>query len=82
MRNRGGAVLLIRRRAGQSILIGADIEIQIIELGPNRVKLGITAPPHIPVMRKEAQLTREQNQVAADSLNTGAIAKFIQDFIP
>jgi carbon storage regulator len=75
-------VLLIRRRAGQSILIGPDIEIQIIELGPNRVKLGIIAGQHIPVMRKEAHLTREQNQIAADGLNAGAIAKFIQNFIP
>ena len=75
-------MLVIRRRAGQAILIGADIEIQIIELGPNRVKLGITAAPHVQVMRKEAQLTREQNQLAADSLNAGTIAKFIQNFIP
>ena len=75
-------MLLIRRRAGQSILIGPDIEIQVIELGPNRVKLGIIAPQQIPVMRKEAHLTWEQNQMASDGVNADTIAKFIQNFIP
>ena len=72
-------MLLIRRRAGESILIGEDIEIQVIEAGPHRVKLGIVAAPHIPVMRKEVQLTREQNQAAAGSPDADLIARFIQN---
>ncbi len=74
-------MLLIRRRPGEAILIGAEIEIHVLEAGPNRVKLGIVAAPHIPVMRKEAQLTRQQNQVAAHSLESDLLAKFLHDFI-
>jgi carbon storage regulator len=58
-------MLVIRRYSGQSIVIGDNIEIQIIETTPTRVKLGIVAPPEIPVMRKEVQLTREENRAAA-----------------
>jgi carbon storage regulator len=58
-------VLVIRRRPGQSILIGQSVEIEIIEAGPGRVKLGITAPMEVLVLRKEIGLTRDQNLSAA-----------------
>jgi carbon storage regulator len=58
-------MLVIRRRAGESILIGEDIEIQVAEIGAGRVKLGIAAPADVTVLRKEVKLTREQNLAAA-----------------
>ena len=73
-------MLLIRRRAGESILIGPEIEIQILEAGPNRVKLGISAPQHISVIRKEAQLTRQENQAAARSLEVNEWTEFLRKF--
>ncbi len=75
-------MLLIRRRAGESLLIGQDVEIQILEITPNRVKLGILAAPEIPVVRKEAQLTREQNRAAAASLTAEAISAFLKYYRP
>ena len=61
-------MLVIRRRAGESILLGESIEIQVTEIGPSRVKLGITAPPEVVILRKEIKLTREQNQAAAQGV--------------
>jgi len=61
-------MLVIRRHAGESILIGDDIELEVIECGHNRVKLGIRAPRHVPVTRSEMKGTREQNLAAARSL--------------
>lgn len=58
-------MLVIRRRPGEAIRIGGDVEIEIIECGTKRVKLGIRAPKEIPVWRAEAQATREQNIAAA-----------------
>lgn len=58
-------MLVVRRRQGESVLIGDDIEIVVLEAGANRVKLGIMAPREILVFRKELELTREQNRVAA-----------------
>jgi carbon storage regulator len=60
-------MLIMRRREGESILIGEDIEIQIIHAGPSRVKIGIVAPRSIPVVTKESKLVRRQNVAAAQS---------------
>lgn len=66
-------MLVIRRRAGEAILVGADVEIQVIEISPSRVKLGIVAPPEVLVLRKEIQLARQQNLAAARGLATGGL---------
>ncbi len=60
-------MFLVRRRAGESIRIGDDIEIQVTEVTPTRVTLGIVAPREIPVVRSEVRLTREQNRAAAEA---------------
>jgi len=62
-------MLVIRRRTGESILIGPDIEIEVLDAGVNRVKLGIVGPRSTPVTRKEIQLTAENNRLAG-SLST------------
>jgi carbon storage regulator len=61
-------MLVIRRHTGDSISIGDEVEIEIIDCGVNRVKLGIRAPQHISVLRREVKLTREQNLAAARSM--------------
>ena len=70
-------MLLIRRRAGESILIGEDIEIQVIDVTPSRVKLGIIAPRSVPVLRKEIRLSAEQNRAASASLTPETIASLV-----
>jgi carbon storage regulator len=67
-------MLVMRRRAGESILIGTDIELEILEVGPTRVKIGIKAPPSLQVLRKEVALTRAQNLSAAQPAPAQAIA--------
>lgn len=61
-------MLIIRRRLGESIVIGDDIEVQVAEIGPTRVKLCITAPKEVAVTRKEVRLTRDTNRAAAAGL--------------
>lgn len=61
-------MLVIRRHAGQAIVVGEDVEIEVIECGPNRVKLGIRAPHEVTVARREARLTRQQNLAAARAI--------------
>jgi carbon storage regulator len=71
-------MLVIRRRAGESILIGDDVEIQILEVSPTRVKLGIVAPQNVTVLRNEAKLTKEQNLAAAEGVTENAILALVQ----
>lgn len=58
-------MLIIRRKAGESILVGDDIEILVMDLSPGQVRLGIRAPTDVVVLRKEIWLAREQNRAAA-----------------
>jgi carbon storage regulator len=58
-------LLVIRRRAGESILIAGDIEIEVLETSPTRVKLGIRAPKDVDVVRKEIGLIAGENLCAA-----------------
>ena len=54
-------MLIIRRRRGESIVIGEDIEIEILETSASQVKLGISAPREITVLRSEIRVTRDVN---------------------
>lgn len=62
-------MLVITRRAGEGILIGDDIELQVIELSPSRVKLGIAAPRSLGILRKEIHLAAEENRAASRPLS-------------
>jgi carbon storage regulator len=58
-------MLIIRRRSGEVLLIGDDVEIEILETGGSHVKLGIRAPKEVVVLRKEIQITGQQNLAAS-----------------
>jgi carbon storage regulator len=64
-------VLIIRRRAGETLVVDGGIEIQVLEIGANRVKLGIVAPPQVNVVRKEVARARAQTQAAANPAARG-----------
>jgi carbon storage regulator len=64
-------MLVIRRRAGEAIVIDGGIEIRVLEVGANRVKLGVAAPAEIGVVRKEVVESRAQNQAAANPSAAG-----------
>jgi carbon storage regulator CsrA len=61
---------VLRRRAGESILVG-DIEIEVIEVSRSRVKLGVRAPVHVPVIRKETLGVARENRMASELLAAG-----------
>ena len=46
-------MLVLSRQSDQSIMIGDDIEIFVVEVRGDKVRLGINAPRHVPVHRKE-----------------------------
>lgn len=58
-------MLVLRRRVGEAITIGGDIEIEIIEISRTRVKLGVRAPQSVTVMRREALPVAEENRNAS-----------------
>ena len=68
-------MLVLTRKAGQSIVIGQDIELTILEIAGDHIKLGIKAPRSVPVYRSElwAEIQRE-NALAAKPVATSSSA--------
>jgi len=73
-------MLVIRRRAGESFVIDGNIQVEVLEVGSNQVKLGITAPKDIPILRKEVQITGQQNQAAAKGISSSELATLVGRF--
>lgn len=66
-------MLVIRRRAGESLFIGEDVEVSILEIAGSQVKLGISAPREVPILRTEIRVTAEQNRAASQLAPASAI---------
>ncbi len=49
-------MLVLTRKSNQSIMIGDDIEVSILAVAGDKVRLGIEAPKAVPVFRKEVYL--------------------------
>ncbi len=62
-------MLVLSRKANQSIMIGSDIRILVVGVDRDQVKLGIEAPRHVPVHRFEifAEIQRSDGAVNAPS---------------
>ena len=59
-------MLVLSRQRNETIVIGDDIEITVVDIRGDKVRLGITAPTHIPVHRKEVyEAIQRENRAAA-----------------
>lgn len=64
-------MLIITRRAGERIMVGDDIVVEIMEMVGNSVRVGIAAPRSVPVYREEIYTAvRDENRAA---VTTGPI---------
>ncbi|WP_071460824.1 carbon storage regulator CsrA [Bacillus massilinigeriensis] len=70
-------MLVLTRKNGESIRIGDDIEITIVASKNDQVKIGIKAPNHVEVYRKEIydQITKENQHASKD---IGAMLGFLK----
>ena len=59
-------MLILTRKSGESINIGSDIVVRVLEIKGNQARIGIQAPRHITVHREEIfQQVKESNEMAA-----------------
>ncbi len=67
-------MLVLSRTRDETIMIGDDIQITVVDVRGDKVRLGITAPSHIPVHRKEVYdaIKRENEQAA--QMSPGEVA--------
>jgi carbon storage regulator len=58
-------MLVLTRKSNQSIMIGDDIEVSVLAIMGEKLRIGIQAPREIPVFRKEVYLEIQQERLAA-----------------
>ncbi len=69
-------MLVLSRQRDETIKIGDDVEITIVDIRGDKVRLGITAPPHIAVHRKEVYeaILREKQAAGQTSPSVDSLA--------
>lgn len=65
-------MLVLSRSKDESIMVGDNIEIMIVDIGRNKIQLGIVAPKFVPVYRKEVygRICRERDGGGSQTLPT------------
>ena len=58
-------MLILQRKAGESLMIGDDITIQVISVDGTRVRLAISAPDNVPILRTELITATAANRDSA-----------------
>jgi carbon storage regulator len=62
--SQGGLIMLVlTRKVGEEIVIDGNIRVTVLEVKGGKIRLGITAPPHIPVDREEVHQKRAEFSV-------------------
>lgn len=70
-------MLVVTRKRHETIRIGSDIVIKVIQLGKGSVKLGIEAPPHVHVLRGELEDRESSLKPVPKSSAKGPLAAFL-----
>ncbi len=71
-------MLALSRKQGESIMIGGNIEITVLEVKGDQIKLGISAPKSVPVYRKEIYVQiQEATREAARNLDVESLKKLL-----
>ena len=68
-------MLALSRKQGESIVIGNNIEITVLEAKGDQVKIGISAPKEVPVYRKEVYLQIQDSNKEAMQADLEALKK-------
>lgn len=65
-------MLALTRKKGEALVINNNIEITVLEIRGDQIKIGISAPKDVPIYRKEVYLQIQQENeaaISADSLD-------------
>jgi carbon storage regulator len=61
-------MLVLTRQRDESIMVGDDVEVTLVDIRGDKVRIGITAPRHVSVHRKEIyEAIQRENRAAAQA---------------
>jgi carbon storage regulator len=66
-------MLVITRKMDESLLIAENIEITVLEISRDKVKLGVSAPKDVKIIRNELIAVQDANRDAAENISKDAI---------
>ena len=67
-------MLALTRKKGESLVINNNVEITVLDIRGDQVKIGISAPKDVPIYRKEVYLQiQKENEAASNVDNVAAI---------
>ncbi len=72
-------MLVLTRKANQSIMIGDGIQVSVLAVMGEKVRIGIEAPRSVPVFRQEVWLEIQRDRAESESDDGAADAKAVQD---
>jgi len=70
-------LLVLTRKSNQSIMIGDDIEVSVLAVMGEKVRIGISAPREVPVFRKEVYLEIQLD--GAEGVEREQVAKALEE---
>ena len=71
-------MLALSRKKNEAIMVNNNIEITVLEIRGDQVKLGIAAPKEIPIYRKEVYVQiQQENKASTDISNMDELKKMI-----
>jgi carbon storage regulator len=66
-------MLILTRRVGEILRIGADVSVQVMEINGHQVRLGVTAPKSVAVHREEVFQRIAQEEAASAVVESGSV---------
>ena len=67
-------MLALTRKKGEAIVINNNVEITVLEIRGDQIKIGISAPKDVPIYRKEVYIQiQEENKTAINADNIAAL---------
>lgn len=71
-------MLVIRRRVGEAVLIGDQVQVTVIDVTGSRVHLGFQAPAEVLILRKEIEVAARANVAAAGQVTAADLAGLLR----
>jgi len=73
-------MLVLTRKVNESLIVGDDIEIKVVEISGKAIKIGIDAPKDVSIYRKEIyEAIKEENLQASNKDNIINLIDFIKN---
>lgn len=67
-------MLALARKVNESIVIGNDVEVTVLEIKGDQIKIGVSAPKNVPIYRKELYVQiQEENRKAVAEVDPSAL---------